>query len=78
MDERERERLVETYLAIDLEEAEKALIQGKEVTISLQGESPGEKLAAIAAAKWIVERIKSYGYDFKAAYQAYQEVIKGR
>ena len=76
MDEREIERLVETHLVTDLEKAEQALIAGRKVKISLPGANPGEKLASVAAAKWIVERIKLDGCDFKTAYQAYQEVIK--
>ena len=76
MDEREIERLVETHLINELIEAEQALIAGGEASITLPGSSPGEKLASLAAAKWIVEKIQTEGCDFKTAYQAYKEIIK--
>jgi hypothetical protein len=77
MDAREIERLVETHMLVDLEKAEETIIQGRPTTIILPGDTPGDKLAAIAAAKWIVRKIRHEGCDFMTAFEAYQEVIKG-
>lgn len=68
--------MVETHQVNDLEAAEKALIKGQDVKIKLTGENPGEMLAYIAAAKWIVKKIRLDRCDFKTAYSAYQRVIK--
>ena len=76
MEAREIERLVETYQVRDLEKVEESLIAGKEVEITMPGENPGEKLAYIAAAKWIVEKIKLDKCEFQEAYEAYLDVIK--
>jgi hypothetical protein len=77
MDAREIERLVETHMLVDLEKAEETIIQGRPTTIILPGDTQGDKLAAIAAAKWIVRKIRHEGCDFMTAFEAYQEVIKG-
>ena len=76
MDERELEKLIETHLLTDLDLAEQALINGKSAKIELPGANPAEKMAAIAAAKWIVEKIRVERCDFKTAFEAYQKVIK--
>jgi hypothetical protein len=76
MKERAVERLVETYLLSDLEEAKEALFKGEDAKFSLPGETPGEKVAYIAAAIWIVEKIKLDKCEFKVAYDAYQQEIK--
>ena len=76
MKERAVERLVETHLLSDLEEAKDALVQGEDAKMNLPGITPGEKLAYLAAAIWIVEKIKLDKIEFKAAYDAYQQEIK--
>lgn len=78
MKERAVERLVETYLLSDLEAAKEALFQGEDAEFNLPGETPGEKVAYLAAAIWIVEKIKLDKCEFKAAYDAYQQEIKER
>ncbi len=78
MEERAVERIVETYLLSDLEQANKALVQGKEAKFKLPGKTPGEKLSYVTAAIWIVEKIKRDRCDFREAYSAYQLVIKGK
>lgn len=64
-------------MLVDLEKAEETIIQGRPTTIILPGDTQGDKLAAIAAAKWIVRKIRHEGCDFMTAFEAYQEVIKG-
>jgi len=76
MKEQAVERLVETHLLSDLEEAKEALVQGEDAKLSLPGITPGEKLAYLAAAIWIVEKIKLDRSEFKTAYDAYQKEIK--
>ena len=76
MEERDIIRLVETQLLSDLEEARKALVQGNETKFMLPGVTPGEKMAYLAAAIWIVQKIKRDKCDFKTAFKAYQQEIK--
>ncbi|GJM30135.1 MAG: hypothetical protein DHS20C17_27700 [Cyclobacteriaceae bacterium] len=76
MESRELERLVETLLVSDLEKAEQKLIEAKDVDMVLPGTTPGEKLSYIAAAKWIGNKIRQEKCEFRAAYEAYLEVIK--
>lgn len=76
MEAREIEKLVERYSFSDLEKAERALIQGKKAKFRLPGKTPGEKLAYLAAAKWIVEKIRLDKCDFGDAYEHYLQVIK--
>jgi hypothetical protein len=76
MESRELERLVETLLLSDLEKAERKLIEAQDVDMDLPGETPGEKLSYITAAKWIGRKIKQEKCEFRVAYQAYLEVIK--
>jgi hypothetical protein len=76
MEARELERLVDTLLLSDLEKAERKLIESQDVDMDLPGETPGEKLSYIAAAKWIGRKINRERCEFRVAYQAYLEVIK--
>jgi len=76
MDEREVERLVSKHLLMDLEEAETDLISGRKLKISVNGNSPGEMLTYISAAKWVVDKIRVDACDFKTAYEAYQDIIR--
>jgi len=76
MKARALERLVETLLLSDLEKAEQALIEGKELDLDLPGINPGEDLAYLTAARWIVQKINSEGCEFRTAYEAYLDEMK--
>ena len=76
MNERAIEILVETHLLSDLKAANEALIGGNEAEFEIPGKTPGQKLSYIAAAIWIVEKIREDNCEFKEAYEAYQQVIK--
>ena len=76
MDLKEVERLVETHLWLDLKEAEEDLVAGKEVQIEVTGETPAEKISIIAAALWIVEKMRERSWDFATALSAYRQIIR--
>ena len=78
MKARELERLVETLLFSDLEKAGQALIDGQAVTMGLPGVSQEEYVGYLAAVRWIVEKIKKDKCDFRTAFEAYMEGIKGQ
>lgn len=78
MKARELERLVETLLLSDLEKAEQALIDGQKLDMDLPGINPEEHIGYLAAARWIVEKIKKDKCDFRTAFEAYLNVIKGQ
>ena len=76
MDQKEVERLVETHLWLDLKEAEEDLVAGKEVQIEVTGETMAEKISIIAAALWIVEKMRERSWDFATALSAYRQIIR--
>ncbi len=69
---------METLLLSDLEKAEQALIDGEKVDMDLPGVNQEERIGYLAAARWIVEKIKKDNCDFRTAFVAYLEGIKGQ
>ncbi|MEM6844290.1 MAG: hypothetical protein AAF944_08335 [Bacteroidota bacterium] len=63
--------LVENYTVDQLVEAEKALVNGKELSFEVAGEDAGEKLTNLLAAVYILEQLKSRTLEFSEAFRQY-------
>ena len=69
-------KLVETYKLDELYQAEKDLMDEKELAIEVEGEDEGEKLTHILASIWIVHEMEKNKLDFKTALREYTKKVR--
>ena len=63
--------LVENYTIDQLVEAEKALVNGEDLSFRVVGEDASEKLTYLLAAVYILERLKAGTLEFAEAFRQY-------
>ncbi len=69
-------KLVETYKLDELYQAEKDLMDEKDLAIEIEGKDEGEKLTHILAAIWIIEKMRDSSVDFMTALRAYTQKVR--
>ena len=68
--------LVETYPLIELEEAQEAIVSGKDPEIEVSGRSDGQKLSQLIAAVWVLNKMNEEQVDIVTAFNLYQESLR--
>ncbi|WMJ74324.1 hypothetical protein RCC89_14280 [Cytophagaceae bacterium ABcell3] len=69
-------KLVESYNPEELSNAEMDLIDGKELSIEVEGNDEGEQLTHIIAALWIMEEMRNNNLEFKDALREYTKKVR--
>lgn len=69
-------KIVETYKLDELYQAEKDLMDEKELAIEVEGKDDGEKLTHVLAALWIIERMRDSSVDFMVALREYTQKVR--
>jgi hypothetical protein len=69
-------KLVETYKLDELYQAEKDLMDKKDLAIEIENKDEGEKLTHILAAIWIIEKMRDSSVDFMTALRAYTQKVR--
>ncbi len=69
-------KIVETYKLDELYQAEKDLMDEKELVIEVEGKDDGEKLTHVLAALWIIERMNNSSVDFMTALREYTQKVR--
>lgn len=69
-------KVVETYSIEELRVAENALLEGENLSITIEGDDEGEQLTHILAAIFIKETMASEGLEYNAALRKYSQRVR--
>lgn len=69
-------KLVESHTIEDLRQAESAMLEGKQMSIEVEGDDEGEQLTHILAAMDILQNMESKGINTAQALRLYSQRVR--
>ena len=68
--------LVENHDDHELQQAEADILEGKDLSIQVQGEDEGEQLTHVLAALWVIQNMKESDDNLMTSIRAYTKRVR--